>query len=115
MTVQAISNALSRAITWAFAGAILAPLALGFLSFVIVVDDSSYWTASVVGTIGGALCGAIRSHFKPRSARWVRAIAELLGLALVLLIGVPCSGIGGALIGILYWGIEQEITADDLS
>jgi hypothetical protein len=37
-----------------------------------------------------------------------RIAGGIFGVAAVLTLGIPCSGLGGAVVGMLIWAIQEE-------
>src|SRR5580692_6958394 len=80
----------------AFLAAIIAPIVLACLALIWMppfLTDETYWQASALGACVGALVGIVRGWIIGRQrvlSRMVSKIAgSLVGLALVLLLGVP--------------------------
>ena len=112
-SIRPVLGVVAGAAQGAFGVAVAAPLALAMLGLIWsppFLTDETYWQASALGACGGAFLGLSRAWMLRRQVPMNRPLGKLvgglIGLGLVLLIGVPCSGIGGAAAGILFWGMR---------
>jgi hypothetical protein len=99
----------------ALLGCIVAPLLWAGIAIVTQPPfhtDETYWWASLVGAALGGLAGVGRGSFlagrEPQTGAFGRIVGGLVGVLAVVALGIPCSGLGGAAVGILIWAIQAE-------